>query len=198
MTWDRQKCYTPRSFPQTLASLSHKLERLPLYKTRRDVLRLNVGFLLKENVGYSRQIDFEAPVLEVADDLDIAHFRGTVQLTRTPPGVYVQGRFRGEHPAECVRCLAGFSQTLNADIKQLYDYPPDPSSEFSISETGFLDLAPLVRELLLLSIPIRALCRPDCKGLCPNCGQDWNEGPCECQKDEINPQFAVLKNLLKK
>jgi uncharacterized protein len=159
---------------------------------------LNVGFLLKENVGYSRQMDFEVPVLEVADDLDITNFRGSVMLTRTPQGVYVQGRLRGEHPAECVRCLADTTQTLVADIKQLYDYPPDPSSEHVISETGFLDLAPLVRELLLLSAPMRMLCRPDCKGLCPNCGKDWNEGPCDCEKDDVNPQFAVLKDLLKK
>lgn len=159
---------------------------------------MNVGFLLKENVGYSRQMDFEVPILEVADDLDITDFRGSVTLTRTPQGVYVQGRLKGEHPGECVRCLVEVTQTLVADIKQLYDYPPDPSSEYAVSETGFLDLAPLVRELLLLSVPMRALCRPDCRGLCPNCGQDWNEGPCNCEKDDINPRFAVLKDLLKK
>jgi uncharacterized protein len=144
-------------------------------------------------------MDFEPiPLLEIANDLDITNFRGSVQLARTPQGVYTQGRFRGEHPAECVRCLAEFTQTLTADIKQLYDYPPDPSAEFVVTETGFLDLAPLVRELMLLSKPIRALCRPDCKGLCPNCGQDWNTGSCDCEQDTINPQFAVLKDLLKK
>jgi len=180
-----------------LASFSNLRENT-LYKTRRDVLRLNVGFLLKETVGYSRQMDFEIPYLEVADDLDITNFRGSVNLTRTPQGIYVQGRLRGEHPTECVRCLTDISQTLTADIKQLYDYPPDPSSEFGISETGLLNLAPITREMLLLSTPIRALCRPDCKGLCPNCGQNWNEGPCNCEKEDINPQFAVLKNLLNK
>jgi len=174
------------------------LRETALYKTRRDVLRLNVGFLLKENVGYSRRMDFEAPLLEVADDLNLANFRGAANFTRTPQGVYVQGRFSGEHPAECVRCLTEFPQVLTADIKQLYDYPPDPSSEHVIAETGFLDLAPLMRELMLLSAPMRALCRPDCKGLCPNCGQDWNEGPCNCEKEEINPRFAVLKKLLDK
>jgi uncharacterized protein len=171
---------------------------ITLYKTRRDVLRPNVGFILKENVGFIRQMDFEAPLLEVADDLDVSNFRGSISLTRTPQGVYVQGRFKGNHPGECDRCLTEVSQTLTADIKQLYDFPFDPTSEFSIAETGFLDLAPLVRELMLISAPIRTLCRPDCKGLCPNCGQNWNEGPCDCDKEEINPNFAVLKDLLKK
>jgi uncharacterized protein len=138
------------------------------------------------------------PLLEMADDLNLTKFRGSAHLTHTPQGVYVHGRFAGEHPAECVRCLAEFTQILTADIKQLYDFPPDPSSEHVVAETGFLDLAPLMRELMLLSVPIRALCRPNCKGLCPNCGQDWNEGPCSCEKDEINPRFAVLGNLLNK
>jgi uncharacterized protein len=143
-------------------------------------------------------MDFEVPLLEVADDLDVVDFRGAVTLMRTPQGIYVQGRLKGSHTVECVRCLTEFAQTLTADIKQLYDFPPDPSSEFVVSEAGFLNLAPILREMLLLSVPIRSLCRPNCKGLCPNCGQDWNEGPCNCQKDEINPQFAVLKNLLNK
>ena len=134
----------------------------------------------------------------MADDLDILNFRGGVRLTHTPQGVYTQGRFKGEHPAECVRCLSEFTQTLSVDIKQLYDFPPDPSSEFSVAETGLLDLAPLMRELMLLSTPMRALCRPNCKGLCPNCGQNWNDGRCECEQDEINPQFVVLKDLLKR
>jgi len=138
------------------------------------------------------------PLLEVADDLDIFNFRGEVRLTRTPQGVYAQGRFKGEHPAECVRCLGEFTQTLSVDIKQLYDFPPDPSSEFSVAETGLLNLAPLMRELMLLSTPMRALCRPNCKGLCPHCGQNWNDGRCECEQDEINPQFVVLKDLLKR
>lgn len=161
-------------------------------------MRLNVGFLLRENVGYARRVDFEIPMLEVADDLVVANFRAALSLTHTPQGIYTQGRLKGDHPAECVRCLATVAQTLAADIKQLYDYPPDPSSEFVITETGFLNLAPIARELLLLSAPMRALCRPDCKGLCPHCGQDWNTGRCDCQKEDINPHFAVLKNMLNK
>lgn len=161
-------------------------------------MRLNVGFLLKENVGYSRKFDFEAPVLELANDLDLANFRGQARLTRTTQGVYVQARSTGEQPTECVRCLTDFNQPLKAQIDQLYEFPPTPKAELVVAETGFLDLAPLLREELLLSAPMRPLCRPDCKGLCPNCGQNWNEGPCDCETDDINPQFAELKKLLDK
>jgi uncharacterized protein len=141
-------------------------------------------------------MDFEIPLLEVADDLDLTNFRGSAHLTCTAQGVYVQGRFRGEQPAECVRCLAAISQPLKAEINQLYEFPPNSKAEFVVAETGFLDLAPVLREDMLLSAPIRPLCRLDCKGLCPNCGQDWNEGPCNCEKEDINPRLAVLKKLL--
>lgn len=130
--------------------------------------------------------------------MDLANFRGQARLTRTSQGVYLQGRFTGEQPAECVRCLTDFNQPLKAQLDQLYEFPPTPSAEFVVAETGFLDLAPFLREEFMLAAPMRPLCRPDCKGLCPNCGQNWNEGPCDCDKDDINPQFAELKKLLEK
>lgn len=169
-----------------------------LSKILRDVLRLNVGFLLKENVGYSRKISFEHPLLEVADDLDLANFRGAVRLTRTVQGVYAQGKFLGEESVECVRCLTQISQTLQSQVEQLYEFPPDPQAEFVVSESGHIDLASFLREDMILSRPLRSLCKPDCKGLCPQCGKDLNEGACDCVKEDINPQMAVLKKLLGK
>ena len=169
-----------------------------LSKTLKDVLRLNVGFLLKENVGYSRKIGFEHSMLEVADDLDLANFRGTLRLTHTTQGVFAQGKFSGEESVECVRCLTQFTQTLQSQVEQLYEFPPYPKAEFAVSDTGHLDLAPFLREDLILSRPMRPLCKPDCKGICPQCGKDLNEGPCECVKEDINPQMAVLKKLLGK
>ncbi|MEK7277040.1 MAG: DUF177 domain-containing protein [Chloroflexota bacterium] len=168
-----------------------------LHKTRRDALRLNVGFILKEHVGYSREFDFDIPLLEVADDLELTNFRGLVRLTRTTQGIYAHGRFSGEQSAECVRCLAPISQPVKSELSQLYDFPPTPKADFFVSDTGLLDLSPLLREDMLLAMPIRPLCRPDCKGLCPTCGQDRNTDPCTCEEDGVNPRLAQLKNLLK-
>jgi uncharacterized protein len=55
----------------------------------------------------------------------------------------------------------------------------------------------VAREDFLLSIPISAVCRPDCRGLCPKCGKNWNEGPCDCEDDEIDPRWAGLADLFK-
>jgi uncharacterized protein len=82
----------------------------------------------------------------------------------------------------------------------LYVYPPSSDSEdiLIVPETGFLDLSPLMREILYLSFPLQALCWPDCAGLCPHCGQNRNEGHCEHPETEIDPRLAVLKTLLPK
>lgn len=59
-----------------------------------------------------------------------------------------------------------------------------------------LDLDELLREDILLELPTKFLCREDCRGLCPVCGKNWNEGPCGCGASEGDPRMQVLKNLL--
>ncbi len=59
-----------------------------------------------------------------------------------------------------------------------------------------LDLERLVLEDVLLDMPGQFLCREDCKGLCPRCGKNWNEGPCGCYEPEVDPRLEVLRQLL--
>jgi uncharacterized protein len=59
-----------------------------------------------------------------------------------------------------------------------------------------LDLTEVIRQDLLLALPMYPVCRSKCKGLCPHCGQNWNEGACECSLEEIDPRLAVLRQLL--
>ncbi len=59
-----------------------------------------------------------------------------------------------------------------------------------------LDLDGLLREDILLDLPSKYLCSPHCKGLCPKCGKDLNEGPCGCEEGEIDPRLEILKSLL--
>lgn len=89
---------------------------------------------------------------------------------------------------ECVRCLEEFHLPLHAQFSELYAFNSPKNGDLSrlISESGLIvpddgniDLAPLVREYMLLEIPIRSLCRTDCKGLCIICGADLNTEPCE-------------------
>ena len=164
------------------------------------VLRLNVGFLLKEGIGFSREFTFDEPVVALSPDLTVHNLYGAITLTRTPQGLYTQGHLRATVDYECSRCLNDFDQPVSVRLAELYYYPPEsaPPDAPAIGDDFHLDLTPVVREDFVVSIPIRALCRPDCKGLCPQCGANWNEGPCDCEDDELDPRMAVLADLLKR
>ena len=87
---------------------------------------------------------------------------------------------------------------MTIELDDLFYYPPSaaPEGEFFMGEDGFVDLSPLLRELSLLEIPMQVFCRPDCQGLCMQCGQNLNEGLCACDRDNIDPRLAALKALL--
>ncbi|HEY48107.1 MAG TPA: DUF177 domain-containing protein [Anaerolineae bacterium] len=164
----------------------------------RHPLRLNVGFLLHKNVGYSRNFDFDHPSIRVGEDVDVTGLRGSIQLTRTAQGVYAQGHLQARISLDCVRCLSTFDQLLTVDLNDLFHYPPLQEGEptLSIPEDGNLDFNPLIREYLLLDIPIQPLCHADCKGFCAVCGGNLNETVCDHEPAEIDPRLAALKSLL--
>jgi uncharacterized protein len=180
---------------QTIISHSRKKN----LDKNKNILRLNVGFLLKEGIGYSREVTFDEPEVQVAADLSVSRLHGAVNFSRTPQGLYAQGRLQAIIHEQCVRCLTDVDQTLTCKIGDLFVYPPEnaPEDTFTVGEDVHIDLAPLVRENMLLSKPIRILCRPNCKGLCPNCGQNWNEGACNCHEEKDDLRWAALEKLKK-
>ena len=164
----------------------------------RRPFRLNVGFIVHQEVGYKHEIPFEYEQLQVSDDLDLRHFEGLATIGRTPQGLIVQADFTAVTTLECVRCLNDFEQTLNWNITELYAF-----NKKSVSESGLImpddahiDLQPLIREYALLEIPIKPLCKPDCKGLCSVCGEDLNVKDCGHKDVAEESPFSALKDLL--
>ena len=163
----------------------------------RKPFRINVGFIIHEEFGYSHEIPFEFDKVRL-DDLELQNFKGSLTIGRTPQGLIVQGKFSGEIKLECVRCLKEFFHLLNWEITELYAF-----NKKSVSESGLLlpddahiDLAPLLREYALLEVPINPLHKPDCKGLCIECGQDLNIKDCGHRQNEDDSPFSELKKLL--
>ena len=143
----------------------------------RNPLRINVGFLLNQPIGTNRDIHFDYPQVTLKPDVILTEFSGVARLGRTPQGILVQGEFQGRTPAECVRCLCGFEQPLKTTFDELYAFDKRSVTESGLilPEDANIDLEPLVRDYLLIEMPISPLCKEDCKGLCPICGQDLNE-----------------------
>jgi len=162
-------------------------------------LRFNFGFLLEADYGTIRRIELDYPSVKLSDDVTLTPLVGAFTATRTTEGIYIQGELESSMALECVRCLEEANVPVHIALDELYYYPPQiaPAGESWVGEDGMIDLAPLMRELSLLSLPIKVLCKPDCQGLCQECGANLNLGDCGCAADEIDPRFAILGSLLK-
>jgi len=147
-------------------------------------------------------IEFYDPKLRQATTLEVS---GTAQLL--PLGeIRVQGRLIGSMGAECDRCLEAMQFHLDGgfDLGYLpadagWDDPETSLGEKE-SDVGFYDgegvqLADVVREQIVLWLPMQRICRPDCRGICPQCGQNKNEIECGCREQTIDERWSALKNI---
>jgi uncharacterized protein len=159
------------------------------------ILKLQVGYLLSESAGQSRDVEFDVPTLRVAEDLTLNYLKGKLHLSRTSRGILMQGTLTAHIDAECARCIEATTVELSIPIEELFVYPPEPGEESIVPDSGVLDLTPLLREEIIVDTPTIILCRSDCAGLCPTCGKNLNEGLCDCDKEDIDPRFAQLKSL---
>jgi uncharacterized protein len=164
----------------------------------RRPLRLNVGFLINAMIGTSRDFIFDYETMRLGDDLTVQEFKGMVRFNRTPQGLLLQGEFTSQTELECVRCLDMYSQPLKWSVTDLYAFDRRNITESGllVPEDGQIDLEPLLREYALLEFPISPLHSPECKGLCPVCGENLNKTDCGHHPEPDSP-FAVLKDLLK-
>jgi uncharacterized protein len=119
------------------------------------------------------------------------------------------GTFNGEFESRCARCLDSVSMRLSENFDLLYrplgavKMPDEVSISDADTEIGFyqgegLELAEAVKEQVLLAVPLRALCREDCMGLCPQCGTNKNSGECHCSQDRTDPRWAALADIREK
>lgn len=164
----------------------------------RRPLRLNVGFLIKSPIGTRRDFNFDYTKMRLGEDLNIENFTGTASFDRTQQGLLLQGTFGASADLECVRCLETFSQPLKWSISDLFAFDKRnmTDSGLLVPENAQIDLEPLLREYALLEFPISPVCKPDCKGLCPVCGENLNHADCGHRPEPASP-FAALKDLLK-
>ena len=164
----------------------------------RKPFRLNVGFIVHEEIGYSHKFPLEYDKAVLGDDLTLENFNAMIVIDRTQQGLVVQGEFSGDTALECVRCLKPYTQHLQGDWTELYAFKEKSVSESGLlmPDDGHIDFTPVLREYALLEVPIKALCKPDCKGLCTECGQDLNIKDCGHRQHDENSPFAALKDLL--
>jgi DUF177 domain-containing protein len=126
-------------------------------------MHINVSDILAESVGYSREyvISDEQPILE---GLTLTKaVSGRIAITRLDEGVAVRGRLTTEVELECDRCLRSFTHPVTVSLRQVFiGHPGD--DQLPISH-GVIDLDPLVEQEIIVGLPIKLLCQPDCPGI---------------------------------
>ncbi|MDR2612577.1 MAG: DUF177 domain-containing protein [Deltaproteobacteria bacterium] len=135
------------------------------------------------------------PYLTVAAEGDpdgtpnlVTSLRGRLDLKLAGRRLIVKGQFSVKTEMICARCLSTFIGKVGDTVDEVVELGEpggreaheDPDGLVRVKD-GVFDLAPLVAEFFWLSWPVRALCRPDCAGLCPGCGANLNDGPCLCR-----------------
>ena len=139
--------------------------------------------------------------------------RGEAELIREHRGpkeviadIRVRAHWQGDFEVPCARCLDPVRHSLGGDFDLLFRPlgadagPADRSLAAPDTEIGYyqeegLVLEDVLREQVLLSLPVRSLCRQDCKGLCPRCGHNLNSEPCTCEETPSDPRWGALSEL---
>lgn len=113
--------------------------------------------------------------------------------------VQLKVRVRYRFEAVCDRCLAPVVREgdVTAEHILVTSAEDEDSDDFVVVEDFQLDLDELVGEDIWLELPSKTLCREDCRGLCPHCGYNLNEGLCGCSEKAVDPRLEVLKQLMK-
>ena len=144
-------------------------------------LRTNIGYFLGRSIGFSKDFQLEYPEIFIEPDLNVYSLVSNFRFSRTREGLLLQADLQGKVDANCVLCLSPFLVDVKTNFEELYVFAQRSQDDVDmiIPEDGYIDLGEIFREYLLLEIPINAVCLPDCKGLCLECGQNLNEKACE-------------------
>ena len=142
-----------------------------------------------------------APAEEFEDEQ--IGFDGDVTLhghmTGIGDSVALDGELTAALVSPCARCLEDARFDMKVPFDEVFVRQPDPDHpDAYLFEGSEVDLTDLVVANIAINLPMQFLCKPDCKGLCPKCGKNLNEGPCGCSTREIDSRLAVLQKLLDK
>lgn len=179
-----------------------------------------ISAVLPQGLHLSGDITGEDLALSETDAAVQGPLSVTLDLTKADSTVYVTGSLSGTVLRQCVRCLKEYDDSLDLWITACYvrqaveagrpakssapdkrrkgsepeQEAEDAEEESYLYQGDQLDLAPMLREQVILSSPMQPLCRADCRGLCVQCGQDLNVRQCQCSTEPISTPFRVLQD----
>jgi uncharacterized protein len=173
------------------------------------VTSINVAGLLHETPGATRDVRLRDHYVSLGPDVELAGpLDADLKLQRTNRGILVRGRVRAPLRRTCARCTDAFVEEVTADVEEEFLPSLDPVTGQPVRSDGEDDAAnhiddhhemqldAIMRDELALTEPMVPLCRPDCPGLCAECGERLDRGDHTHGGDEIDPRLAGLAALL--
>lgn len=162
-------------------------------------MKYNLAHLVSRSLGESITIQVQKAPHILDEELEVDVLEGKIRFTRVNGGLYAEGRLKTQVSLTCMRCLEPFFYPLSFEVAEQFFFsaPEDADDAVSlITPEGVVNLFEPIRQQIWVSLPLQALCRVDCKGMCDQCGANLNEKICTCEKDVIDPRLAILKELL--
>ena len=161
------------------------LQCRPLFMGEADRLPIDTELDFSQ-VEYQGECPFPVPV------------RVTGAVTARAGVVQLSARAVFEFHGHCDRCLTPFVHAYDIPLEHtlVTTLENEDNDDYILLEQYRLDLDDLVMADILLELPYKSLCREDCRGLCPLCGKDLNEGLCGCNRQSVDPRLEVLRQLL--
>ena len=169
------------------------------------MLSYNVAALLRSAPGTTETHRVTVDDLRIADDIELtAPITGLVRLSRTGRSILARAELKTAMAGTCGRCLTPVVTAIEVELEEEAlpsididtGLPVDTSAEpdaLRLTDHHELDLETPIREAISLAEPIAVLCRPDCRGLCPDCGVDLNDNPTHSHADDdVDPRLAAL------
>ena len=114
-----------------------------------------------------------------------------LRLESLHDGILVSADVDGTAAGECVRCLIDIEQPVQVEFQELFAYSHDEAFEYEVHEDT-IDLEPVIRDAVVLSLPFQPVCQDDCLGLCPTCGVRLLDNPGHEHEAPIDPRWAAL------
>jgi uncharacterized protein len=156
--------------------------------------------------AYSRRIPAQAGAarlgLETIAVPESAPIELDVRLESVTEGVYVSGTVHAPLSGECARCLDPLADEIDVELSELFAYPDSVTDETTDADElprvvdELVDVEQIVRDAVVLALPLAPLCRDDCAGLCPDCGEKWADLAADHGHETLDPRWAALRERL--
>jgi len=169
---------------------------------------LSLDSVLDEPLRFASELSVGLDAIDREPLLAISPLSITGEVVRIEGGYALSSRLVWEGQLECSRCLVAYRFESSEDFGLvLYPRPAEAAEEVELTrgdldaffyDEPVVELSPIALERVQMALPMKPLCQPDCKGLCPECGKDLNAGPCACAREAADPRWEALRALREK